>query len=51
MLLVESLLVEWDDAALDAFAAFNLDLDQARHERRAECRLSRWGRRPGSQTA
>ena len=36
MLLVESLLVEWDDAALDAFAAFNLDLDQARHERRAE---------------
>ena len=34
MLLAESLLVEWDDAALDAMAAMNLDLDQSRAERR-----------------
>ena len=32
--LVESLLAQWDDAALDAMAAANLDLDQARAERR-----------------
>jgi len=32
--LLEALLVEWDDTALDAMAAVNLDLDQARHERR-----------------
>jgi len=38
MLLAESLLLDWDDAALDAVAAMNLDLDQARAERRAE-----WG--------
>lgn len=30
----ESLLAEWDDAALDAIAAVNLDLDQSRAERR-----------------
>ena len=30
----ESLLTEWDDAALDAIAAVNLDLDQSRAERR-----------------
>lgn len=34
MLLLESLLVEWDDEALDAMAAVNLDLDQSRDERR-----------------
>ena len=34
MLLAESLLVEWDDDALDALAAVNLDLDQPRAERR-----------------
>ena len=32
--LVESLLEDWDDAALDAIAAMNLDLDQPRAERR-----------------
>ena len=36
MLLAESLLVEWDEAALDAMAAVNLDLDKARDERRAD---------------
>ena len=30
----ESLLADWDDAALDAIAAMNLDLDQSREERR-----------------
>jgi CubicO group peptidase (beta-lactamase class C family) len=35
MALVESLLLEWDDAALDAMAATNLDLDQSRDDRRA----------------
>ena len=35
MVLAEALLAEWDDAALDALAAVNLDLDQARDERRA----------------
>lgn len=34
MALAESLLEEWDDAALDSAAAINLDLDQARDERR-----------------
>lgn len=34
MALAEALLVEWDDAALDAMAAVNLDLDQPREERR-----------------
>jgi len=34
MALAEALLEEWDDAALDAMAAVNLDLDQARDERR-----------------
>jgi CubicO group peptidase (beta-lactamase class C family) len=34
MSLVESLLVQWDDTALDALAAVNLDLDQSRAERR-----------------
>ena len=36
MLLAESLLVAWDDDALDDVAAVNLDLDQSRAERRAE---------------
>jgi CubicO group peptidase (beta-lactamase class C family) len=36
MRLVESLLLEWEDAALDAMAAINLDLDQSRTERRAQ---------------
>ena len=36
--MVEALLVAWDDAELDRMAAMNLDLDQARDERRAE-----WG--------
>lgn len=35
MVLAESLLVDWDDAALDAMAAVNLDQDQARVERRS----------------
>lgn len=35
MQLAEALLVDWDDASLDARAAGNLDLDQARPERRA----------------
>ncbi|MFM1965436.1 MAG: hypothetical protein RL134_1161 [Actinomycetota bacterium] len=40
MLLAESLLLEWDDDALDAMAAVNLDLDQSRAERRdAWCAL------------
>ena len=44
--LVESLLVQWDDAALDSAAAINLDLDQPRAERREA-----WGaRRVGSLT-
>jgi hypothetical protein len=30
----EALLADWDDAALDAIAAMNLDLDQSRDERR-----------------
>ncbi len=34
MALAEQLLSHWDDAALDAMAAINLDLDQARAERR-----------------
>ena len=34
MALAEQLLSHWDDAALDAMAAVNLDLDQARAERR-----------------
>lgn len=34
MALLEALLVSWDDAALDAMAAMNLDLDQPRAERR-----------------
>ena len=34
MALAESLLADWDDAALDAMAAMNLDLDQSRVERR-----------------
>jgi CubicO group peptidase (beta-lactamase class C family) len=34
MALAESLLADWDDAALDAMAAMNLDLDQSRSERR-----------------
>ena len=34
MVLAESLLADWDDAALDALAAVNLDLDQPRAERR-----------------
>jgi hypothetical protein len=34
MVLAEALLAEWDDAALDAAAAINLDLDQSRVERR-----------------
>lgn len=34
MALAESLLAHWDDAALDALAAMNLDLDQPRAERR-----------------
>lgn len=38
MLLVESLLVEWDDTTLDAAAAINLDQDQAREERREQWR-------------
>lgn len=38
MLLAESLLEEWDDAALDALAAVNLDLDRPRAERREEWR-------------
>lgn len=33
--LAEALLRQWDDGALDAHAAMNLDLDQSRHERRA----------------
>jgi CubicO group peptidase (beta-lactamase class C family) len=36
--LAESLLVEWDDAALDDMAATNLDLDQMRAERRESWR-------------
>jgi len=36
MNLAESLLMEWDDSALDDIAAMNLDLDQPRHERRAQ---------------
>ena len=36
MALVEALLIAWDDESLDEAAAMNLDLDQARHERRAE---------------
>ncbi len=35
MVLAEALLAEWDDAALDAMAAVNLDLDQGRDERRS----------------
>jgi len=35
MTLAESLLAQWDDGALDAMAAMNLDLDVAREERRA----------------
>jgi CubicO group peptidase (beta-lactamase class C family) len=35
MQLAESLLVAWDDVALDAVAAVNLDLDQSREERAA----------------
>ena len=35
MALAETLLVRWDDSALDARAAMNLDLDVAREERRA----------------
>lgn len=35
MVLAESLLEDWDDAALDAMAAVNLDQDQARVERRS----------------
>jgi CubicO group peptidase (beta-lactamase class C family) len=35
MVLAEALLAEWDDAALDAVAAINLDLDQGRDERRS----------------
>ncbi len=34
MTLLEALLVEWDDDALDRAAAANLDLDQSRDERR-----------------
>ena len=34
MEVAEALLAEWDDAALDAIAAVNLDLDQSRDERR-----------------
>lgn len=34
MVLAEALLADWDDAALDAVAAVNLDLDQGRDERR-----------------
>lgn len=34
MALVEGLLLDWDDVALDAAAAVNLDLDQSRRERR-----------------
>lgn len=34
MALAESLLVAWDDDALDAMAAVNLDLDRSRDERR-----------------
>ncbi len=36
MNLAESLLTRWDDDALDEIAAMNLDLDQPRHERRAQ---------------
>jgi CubicO group peptidase (beta-lactamase class C family) len=35
MVLAEALLAEWDDAALDAMAAINLDLDKGRDERRS----------------
>jgi CubicO group peptidase (beta-lactamase class C family) len=35
MVLAEALLADWDDAALDAMAAVNLDLDQGRDERRS----------------
>ncbi len=35
MVLAEALLAEWDDAALDAVAAINLDLDKGRDERRS----------------
>lgn len=51
MLLVESLLAEWDDTALDAAAALNLDQDQARAERREQWRslgVSSVRRDPGS---
>jgi len=34
MALVERLLIEWSDVDLDGAAAFNLDLDQSRRERR-----------------
>jgi len=43
MRLAESLLVAWDDSALDAVAAVNLDLDQARDERAAAWRALRVG--------
>lgn len=51
MLLVESLLAEWDDTALDAAAALNLDQDQARAERREQWQslgVSSVRRDPGS---
>ena len=42
--LAESLLEEWDDEALDAIAAVNLDLDQPRPERREAWRALAAGR-------
>lgn len=52
--LAESLLIRWDDDALDAVSAINLDLDQARDDRRRH--WQQWGvgrvaRAPGQVTS